>query len=234
MSLAAAAAAAAVAKDAKHIGPLHGKALLTACTSHHSKEGVRANGPNGMLGENAQGGLTWLWLDAPYVITARKLFNMALEANNNGDVFPVSPYFHINVLTLYTHRRHPSRAKLDAPHHAYCRPHLLLKSPLYILQIHGTCLGFQLLHILASNVSRNDLLIETNSTSHASTLKLMDAAADSIMFGSLNVSAGARRRRTCMPAVAQRIHMQPYACENYPGTIAVRSLMRHELSILAG
>ena len=39
---------------------------------------------------HAQGGLTWLWLDAPYVIAARKLFNMALEANNNGDVFPVS------------------------------------------------------------------------------------------------------------------------------------------------
>jgi hypothetical protein len=38
-----------------------------------------------------QGGLTWLWLDAPYVITARKLFNWALEANNKGDVFPVSP-----------------------------------------------------------------------------------------------------------------------------------------------
>lgn len=37
-----------------------------------------------------QGGLTWLWLDAPYVITARKLFNWAVESNNKGDVFPVS------------------------------------------------------------------------------------------------------------------------------------------------
>jgi gamma-glutamyl hydrolase len=37
-----------------------------------------------------QGGLTWLWLDAPYVLTARKLFNWALEANDKGDVFPVS------------------------------------------------------------------------------------------------------------------------------------------------
>ncbi len=36
-----------------------------------------------------QGGLTWLWLDAPYVITARKLFNWAVEANNAGDPFPV-------------------------------------------------------------------------------------------------------------------------------------------------
>jgi hypothetical protein len=36
-----------------------------------------------------QGGLTWLWLDAPYVIAARKLFNMAVAANDAGDVFPV-------------------------------------------------------------------------------------------------------------------------------------------------
>lgn len=28
-----------------------------------------------------------------------------------------------------------------------------------VFPIHGTCLGFQLLHILASNVSRNDLLV---------------------------------------------------------------------------
>lgn len=42
------------------------------------------------LHRHVQGGLTWLWLDAPYVITARKLFNMAVEANDNGDVFPVS------------------------------------------------------------------------------------------------------------------------------------------------
>jgi gamma-glutamyl hydrolase len=37
-----------------------------------------------------QGGLTWLWLDAPYVLTARKLFNWAVEANDKGDTFPVS------------------------------------------------------------------------------------------------------------------------------------------------
>ena len=34
------------------------------------------------------------------------------------------------------------------------------------MQIHGTCLGFQLLHILASNVSRNDLLVDTDSVAH--------------------------------------------------------------------
>lgn len=77
-----------------------------------------------------QGGLTWLWLDSPYVLAARKFFNWAIEANNNGDVFP----------------------------------------------IHGTCLGFQLLHILASNVSRNDLLVDTDSVAHASTLKLTPEA----------------------------------------------------------
>ena len=36
-----------------------------------------------------QGGLTWLWRDAPYVIAAKKLFNMAVAANKKGDVFPV-------------------------------------------------------------------------------------------------------------------------------------------------
>ncbi|PNH12468.1 Gamma-glutamyl hydrolase, partial [Tetrabaena socialis] len=35
------------------------------------------------------GGLTWLWLDSPYVIAARKLFNWAVEANDAGHVFPV-------------------------------------------------------------------------------------------------------------------------------------------------
>lgn len=36
-----------------------------------------------------QGGLTWLWLDSPYVIAARKLFNWALAANDAGNPFPV-------------------------------------------------------------------------------------------------------------------------------------------------
>lgn len=35
------------------------------------------------------GGLTWLWLDAPYVVTARKLYNWAIEANDAGDFFPI-------------------------------------------------------------------------------------------------------------------------------------------------
>eukprot|EP00195_Chlamydomonas_chlamydogama_P004992 CAMPEP_0202904808 /NCGR_PEP_ID=MMETSP1392-20130828/31165_1 /ASSEMBLY_ACC=CAM_ASM_000868 /TAXON_ID=225041 /ORGANISM="Chlamydomonas chlamydogama, Strain SAG 11-48b" /LENGTH=315 /DNA_ID=CAMNT_0049592621 /DNA_START=102 /DNA_END=1049 /DNA_ORIENTATION=+ len=77
------------------------------------------------------GGLTWLWLDSPYVIAARKLWNMALEANDRGDIFP----------------------------------------------IHGTCLGHQLLHILASNVSRNDLLVETDSVAHPATLIFPPGAA---------------------------------------------------------
>lgn len=36
------------------------------------------------------GGLTWLWLDSPYVIAARKLYNWAVEENEGGDPFPVS------------------------------------------------------------------------------------------------------------------------------------------------
>ena len=53
--------------------------------------------------------------------------------------------------------------------------------------IHGTCLGFQLLHILVSNVSRNELLIETDSVSHATTLQLPAAAESSRMFGHMAV-----------------------------------------------
>lgn len=83
-----------------------------------------------------------MWLDAPYVITARKLFNWAVEANDRGDVFP----------------------------------------------IHGTCLGFQMLHILVSNVSRNDLLVDTDSVAHLSTLEWTPEAKTGNMFGSLPVS----------------------------------------------
>jgi hypothetical protein len=42
------------------------------------------------LQTHPQGGLTWLWLDAPYVITARKLFNWAVQENDKGNPFPVS------------------------------------------------------------------------------------------------------------------------------------------------
>lgn len=57
------------------------------------------------------------------------------------------------------------------------------------LQIHGTCLGFQLLHILASNVSRNVLLVETDSTSHATTLDWAAGAKDSYLLKTLPVSS---------------------------------------------
>lgn len=82
------------------------------------------------------GGLTWLWLDSPYVIAARKLYNWAKEANDNGKPFP----------------------------------------------IHGTCLGFQLLQILVSNVSRNDLLVDTDSVGHPTTLNFLPAASTSKIF----------------------------------------------------
>lgn len=36
-----------------------------------------------------KGGLTWLWLDSPYVAAARKLFNLAVEANDAGNPFPI-------------------------------------------------------------------------------------------------------------------------------------------------
>lgn len=85
------------------------------------------------------GGLTWLWLDSPYVIAARKLFNMALDANDKGNTFP----------------------------------------------IWGTCLGFQLLHILVSNVSRNDLLVDTDSVAHPTTLNFTAQAAGSKLFGGM-------------------------------------------------
>lgn len=48
--------------------------------------------------------------------------------------------------------------------------------------IWGTCLGFQLLHILEANVSFPDLLVRTNSVAHASILEFTDAAAESTLF----------------------------------------------------
>ena len=48
-----------------------------------------------------------------------------------------------------------------------------------LMQIHGACLGHQLLQILASNVSRDDLLIRTDSVSHPTTLKLTQEAETS-------------------------------------------------------
>lgn len=55
-----------------------------------------------------------------------------------------------------------------------------------IFPIHGTCLGFQLLHILESNVSFTELLVDTDSVAHASTLQFTEAAKESSMFGTMN------------------------------------------------
>ncbi|GAB4820992.1 hypothetical protein N2152v2_008038 [Parachlorella kessleri] len=85
------------------------------------------------------GGLTDLWMDSPYVVAARKLWQWAKEANDAGEVFP----------------------------------------------IHGTCLGFQLLHILEANVSFTQLLVDTDSVAHASTLDFTPDAHASTMFGGL-------------------------------------------------
>ena len=54
-----------------------------------------------------------------------------------------------------------------------------------VFPIHGTCLGFQLLHILESNVSFTELLVDTDSVAHASTLHFTEAARESSMFGSM-------------------------------------------------
>lgn len=56
----------------------------------------------------------------------------------------------------------------------------LLSIPIILCsQIHGTCLGHQLLQILASNVSRDDLLVRTDSVSHPTTLQLTREAETS-------------------------------------------------------
>jgi hypothetical protein len=77
-------------------------------------------------------------------------------------------------------------------HSCTCSPaaRLWLLSFLLLPQIHGTCLGFQLLHILVSNVSRNDLLVETDSVTQPSTLiwPANGAEKSSRMFGTLPVS----------------------------------------------
>lgn len=57
------------------------------------------------------------------------------------------------------------------------------------LQIHGTCLGFQLLHILVSNVSRNDLLIETDSVAHPANLEWTPAGRSSRLFEGMPVGS---------------------------------------------
>ena len=81
----------------------------TCCREH--QPGADA-GPAG-----AQGGLTDLWLDDPYVVAASKLVAWAEEANAAGEVYPVW----------------------------------------------GTCLGHQLLQILATNASFEELLVETDA-----------------------------------------------------------------------
>ena len=54
-----------------------------------------------------------------------------------------------------------------------------------VFPIHGTCLGHQLLHILVSNVSRNDLLVDTDAVAHPATLDWAPARATSKLFGGL-------------------------------------------------
>lgn len=55
-----------------------------------------------------------------------------------------------------------------------------------VFPIHGTCLGFQLLHILESNVSFTELLIDTDSVAHASTLEFTADAISSTMYSTMD------------------------------------------------
>ena len=95
------------------------------------------NSVNGLI---FPGGLTDLYMDDPYVVAAKKLWQWAKEANDNGDPFP----------------------------------------------IWGTCLGFQLLHILESNVSFTQLLVPTDSVAQAGTLNLTEESYSSYMLGSMD------------------------------------------------
>ena len=52
--------------------------------------------------------------------------------------------------------------------------------------IHGTCLGFQLLHILEVEAHFEDLLVDTDSVAHASTLEWAPGAARSWMFSGMD------------------------------------------------
>ena len=75
-------------------------------------------------------------------------------------------------------------------------------------QIHGTCLGFQLLQILVSNVSRNYLLVDTDSVAHPTTLQFKAEASGSKMFGDMRVSLPPAH---CRPAAAAwcRLRAEP-------------------------
>lgn len=55
-----------------------------------------------------------------------------------------------------------------------------------VFPIHGTCLGFQLLHILESNVSFTRLLVDTDAVAHATTLDLTQHAPDSAMLSGMD------------------------------------------------
>lgn len=184
-----------------------------------------------------------MWLDAPYVITARKLFNWAVAANDAGHVFPVrfmrvhllfslppdvclclclsptccspQPFQRYNLLSFacisaskagVTKKVHcpnaPRTTQSFVPSSFWTHvvgPMLFQSATLAsctLAQIHGTCLGFQLLHILASNVSRNQLLVDTDSVAHATTLEYWgDARNSSAMFGGLQVGLGQRHVR---------------------------------------
>lgn len=55
-----------------------------------------------------------------------------------------------------------------------------------VFPIYGTCLGFQLLHLLESNASFTDLLVDTDSVAQPSTIQLTDDAKGSKLLGTMD------------------------------------------------
>jgi gamma-glutamyl hydrolase len=71
-----------------------------------------------------------------------------------------------------------------------------------VFPIHGTCLGFQLLHILESNISFTRLLVDTDAVAHATTLDLTPHAADSAMLAGMDKASALLRCRGSGPGLA--------------------------------
>lgn len=92
-----------------------------------------------------KGGSGDLWYGHPFFDTAARLLQLAKDANEDGDIFPVF----------------------------------------------GVCLGFETMHIILANRTREDLLVPSKGQeSVANTIELTDAAKDSLFFKRWTVSNG--------------------------------------------
>ena len=119
------------------------------------------------------GGLTDLYIDDPYVIAAKKLHTWAAETNDAGEVeYRVIACSHLrfqpsSLLQDSGQRFHagPQCKQISASVTAGCDGRLscVLCCGVQVMPIQGTCLGHQLLQILASNVNFTELLVPTDS-----------------------------------------------------------------------